>query len=71
MSGDRVVKIRKRLGLSRKEFAQRARISATQLGLIEDGAPDCGVHTIGSIARAGGVTVESLLKRNPAWKPSA
>jgi DNA-binding XRE family transcriptional regulator len=63
--------LRQRLGLSRVEFARCARISATQLGAIEDGAPDCAVHTIGSIARAGGVTVESLLRRNPSWKRSA
>lgn len=67
MDGARIAYLRTAGKLSFRDLAKASGVAGTVLRTLEAGASDCSVHTIGAVARALGVTVESLLRTNPAW----
>lgn len=59
--GDRIKGLRKNIGISQKELANRANISQAALHYIENGANSPTVKTLNKIAGALGVSQSALL----------
>lgn len=63
--------MRKELGLTQEQLADRAGLSSIYLGTIENGRRDPSVSTVFSLARGLGVPVPELLGPVPALSPAA
>ena len=67
--GARVRALRTALGLSQEKVAERAELTSVYLSGIERGLRNPGLNTIGSLARALGVTPDALLRDEATTPP--
>lgn len=61
MLGERIAALRRRAGLSQAELAQRLRISASAMGMYEQGRREPSVDTLVAMARELQVSTDFLL----------
>ena len=61
MLGDRIAALRRRAGLSQAELAQRLRISASAMGMYEQGRREPSVDTLVAMAEQLQVSTDYLL----------
>ena len=61
MLGERIAALRRRAGLSQAELAQRLRISASAMGMYEQGRREPSVDTLVAIAEEFQVSTDFLL----------
>lgn len=59
--GENIYRIRKRLGLTRSQFAERCDISEGYLAMVESGAKGMSIGTLMKICRGAGVSADFLL----------
>ena len=61
MLGTRIAALRKRTGMSQAELAKRLRISASAVGMYEQGRREPGADMLVALAEAFGVSTDYLL----------
>ena len=66
MLGERIAALRRRAGLSQAELAQRLRISASAMGMYEQGRREPSAQMLVALARVLGVSTDYLLTGIPA-----
>ena len=66
MLGARIAALRKEAGLSQAELAQRLQISASAMGMYEQGRREPSAQMLVGLARTLGVTTDYLLTGIPA-----
>ena len=72
MLGERIALLRRRAGLSQAELAHRLQISASAMGMYEQGRREPSVDTLVAIARELQVSTDFLLTgREPAEREHA
>lgn len=59
--GENIYRVRKRLGLTRSEFAERCDISEGYLAAVESGVKSMRAETLLKISRGAGVSADFLL----------
>ena len=64
--GARIAALRRNAGLSQAELAQRLQISASAMGMYEQGRREPSAQTLVTMAQALGVTTDYLLTGIPA-----
>ena len=65
MLGARIAALRRHAGLSQAELAQRLQISASAMGMYEQGRREPSAQTLVTMAQALGVTTDYLLTGVP------
>ena len=65
MFGPRIAALRREAGLSQAELAQRLGISASAMGMYEQGRREPSMETVVAMARVFGVTTDYLLTGAP------
>ena len=63
--GARIAALRREAGLSQAELAQRLRISASAMGMYEQGRREPSIQTLVKLAQTLGVTTDYLLTGVP------
>ena len=66
MLGARIAALRKAAGMSQKELAQRLKISASTMGMYEQGRREPAVETLTAMAQVFGVSIDFLVTGKPA-----
>ena len=64
--GENIYRIRKKLGLTRLQFAERCDISEGYLATVENGAKGMRIDTLMKICHGAGVSPDFLLKGEEA-----
>ncbi len=65
MLGPRIASLRQTYGLSQAELAQRLHISASAIGMYEQGRREPSVDTLIALSREFGVSLDYLLSGRP------
>ena len=71
MLGARIAVLRRAAGLSQGELAQQLQVSASAIGMYEQGRREPSAELLVSMARIFGVTVDYLLTGQPEQIPAA
>ena len=71
MFGPRIAALRREAGLSQAELALRLGISASAMGMYEQGRREPSMETVVAMARVFGVTTDYLLTGSPGEQEQA
>ena len=71
MLGERICLLRRRQGWSQAELAKRLRISASTVGMYEQGRREPSLEGVVELSRAFGVSVDYLLTGKPLTQADA
>lgn len=66
MLGERIAALRRRAGISQAELAQRLQISASAMGMYEQGRREPSMETVVAMAKVFRVSTDYLLTGQPA-----
>ena len=66
MLGPRIATLRRAAGMSQGELARKLQVSASAVGMYEQGRREPSAETLVALARLFGVTVDYLLTGSPA-----